>query len=262
MIYNKSISFSNKEFQYVLNKYNYNLNPGDIVAGTIFNKETEGFLVDVGVGIAGYLPKAETLLKNKNISLDLINQTREFFIIAKNQRSKQLILSIKRLDYIRAWKRIKQLEEEDIIIEVTINSINKGGILINLEGLIGFIPNSHLVQNNNNLLTKNNKIKCQLLIANEQKNQLILSNKRALLAINSDKIKLGQTYDGKIIEIKDYGLFIRIYGIHALLHISEIGDKHIDNIYDIFNVGQIIKVKIMHIDIKQGRISVSTRNII
>ena len=167
----KKINFTNKEFEYVLDKYSYNLNPGDIVAGTIFNKETKGFIVDIGVNIAGYLPEDELELNKKveNYKTDLINQTREFFILAKNEKSEQLILSIKRLDYIRAWKRIKQIEKEDIIIETSIAHINKGGILIKLEGLAGFIPNSHIVKTNQSTHSVNNIIKCQLLIANEKK---------------------------------------------------------------------------------------------
>lgn len=263
---NQKISFSNKYFANVLNKYNYNLNPGDIVAGTIFNQEKEGLLVDIGTDIAGYLPKEEIYLIQQEKSYDpgsyLINQTREFFILAKNYKSKQLLLSLKRLDYIRAWKRIKQLEQEDIIIKTKIKNINKGGILVSLEGLIGFIPNSHIVHQNNISLLKNSPILCQILLINEKKNQIILSNKRAILTKKYHQMKIGTIVNGKVIQIKNYGLLINIYGIHALLHISEIGDKHIENIYGIFNIGQTIKVKVIHLDFKQGRISVSTRNII
>nr|YP_009296304.1 ribosomal protein S1 [Sebdenia flabellata]AOM65239.1 ribosomal protein S1 [Sebdenia flabellata] len=264
----KKIGFSEKDFGSMLAKYKYNLHPGDIVAGTIFNQEAKGFLVDIGADIAGYLPEEETSLilnkKNNYKTINPINETREFFILAKNKKSQQLLLSIKRLEYIRAWKRIKQLEKEDLIINAPIISINRGGILISLEGLMGFIPNSHVVKikENENMLSINKKIKCQLLLANEKKNQLILSHKRALLYIFADKLKIGEIVDGTIIQIKNYGLFIRIYGILALLHISEIGDKHIDNINQIFQIGQTIKVKIIHIDMKQGRLSLSRRYLI
>lgn len=260
------ISFSNKNFINVLNKYNYNLNPGDIVAGTIFNQEKEGLLVDIGATIAGYLPNSEIYLqntKNDNKKINhLINQTREFFILAKNYKSQQLLLSIKRLSYIRAWKRIKQLEQEDTIINTTINNINKGGILVYLEGLTGFIPNSHIVNQDEKILKINTDIECQLLLVNEKKNQIILSNKRAILTRKYDQIKLGAIIDSKIIQIKNYGLLINVHGMHALLHISEIGNEHIYNIYNIFKIGQTIRAKIIHLDFEQGRISMSTRNIV
>ena len=75
-------------------------------------------------------------------------------------------------------------------------------------------------------------------------------------------MKTGDIIKGEITAIKNYGLFIKINGMHALLHISEIGDKHIDNLCNKFQIGQKIIVKIRHIDIKQGRISVSTRDLI
>lgn len=254
-------SFTAQDFASVLNQYNYNIHSGDIVAGTIFNQESQGFLVDIGANIAGYLPNEELPynVNQEQYHIDFINETREFFILAYNINSQQLLLSIKRLEYIRAWKRIKQLEAEDIIIQIPIHSTNKGGFITKLEGIQGFIPKSHV--NSTSIDKRNNTIKCQLLIANEKNNKLIFSNKRALLQIHKNKLKIGQIVQGKIIKIQTYGLFIQIYDIIALLHISEIGNTRIKYINKMFTINEIIKVKIIHIDMKQGRISVSQRNI-
>lgn len=257
-------SFTDSNFASMLNEYNYNLHPGDIVAGTIFNKEYQGFLVDIGAKIAGYLPYEEITLINsiKHNEINYLNnETREFFILAYNKSSQQLILSIKRLEYLRAWKRIKQIETEDIILKINVIGINKGGLIINLEGLQGFIPNSHLAIYVDKTSIQNHCIQCKLLLANEKTNQLILSHKKAIIAISSSKFKIGEIVTGQIIKIEPYGVFIQIYGILALLHISEIGNRNIENINKIFNIGDSIKVKILHIDMVQGRLSVSRRNI-
>lgn len=262
---NNKKNFYTKNFGDMLIKYNYNIHPGDIVAGTIFHKEIQGFLVDIGINLAGYLPKEEILLNSNNINKEtvkyLINETREFFIIAYNHRSKQLILSIKRLDYIRARKRIQQLAIEDIILYLQIKNINRGGIITYLEGLQSFIPKSHLIANYNSISSINNIIQCKLLINNEKINQIILSTKRAALDISSKKLKIGNIVNGEITQITKYGVFIKIYNIISLLHISEIGDKHINNIYKVFEIGKELKVKIIHIDMEQGRLSVSRRNL-
>nr|YP_009295894.1 ribosomal protein S1 [Schimmelmannia schousboei]AOM64829.1 ribosomal protein S1 [Schimmelmannia schousboei] len=262
MLYQKG--FTEQDFSSMLNKYSYYFHPGDIVAGTVFNKEDNGFLVDIGADIAGYLPIEEVSLKSKkhmntsNLN-HLQNTTREFFILAYNENSQQLILSIKRLEYIRAWKRIKQLIKEDIIFSLSIHTINKGGIITYIEGLQGFIPNSHLVIAEPHIL--NHQIKCKMLIADEKTNQIIFSNKSAVLYLATNKIKIGDIVYGVITNIKTYGLFIQIHDIPALLHISEIGSQYIDNLHHVFKMGNIIKVKILHIDTKQGRLSVSKRNI-
>lgn len=257
-------SFGNNDFASMLNHYNYNINPGDIIAGTIFNRENKGFLVDIGEYIAGYLPIEETSIQlqqpKENIH-DITNETREFFILAYNKQFKQLILSIKRLEYIRAWKRIKQLENEDIILETKAEGFNKGGIITLIEGLQGFIPNSHLIKDTKKSSITYKTIKCKLLLADEKTNQLILSPKKAILGICNNKFRIGDIVFGQITNIQSYGVFLNIYGISALLHISEVGYTNIKNINNIFNIGESIAVKILHIDMKQGRLSVSRKNL-
>nr|QVY58134.1 30S ribosomal protein S1 [Eucheuma denticulatum] len=261
-----SKSFTESNFASVLKEYQYNLNVGDIVAGTIFNQEYQGFIVDIGTNIAGYLPVEEVSLlyfmhDDKKYLKKITNITREFFLLAYNKESQQLILSIKRLEYIRAWKRIKQIKNEDIILNLPMTNKNKGGIITVLEGIKGFIPNSHLGLMITTVFEENTFIKCKLLLADEKYNQLILSHKKAVLSIVASQLKIGKTVNGKITKIEDYGVFIIVYGITSLLHISEIGDKNIDNIKQIFKIGDSITVKILHIDMKQGRISVSQRSI-
>nr|YP_009396084.1 ribosomal protein S1 [Dasya naccarioides]ARW65270.1 ribosomal protein S1 [Dasya naccarioides] len=251
----------NNSFEKILKKYNYSLNSGDIVAGTIIYQESNGFLVNIGDKILGYLPQEETkILINDNNKNLLINTTREFFLIKHNQDKKQYILSIKRLEYIIYWKRIKQLQLENIIFNLKIHYSNKGGLITYLENIQAFIPKSHTLNQNNSRL-KNSEIKCKILIIDEQKNQLILSNKSAILQSSVHKFRLGELLYGSIIKIKNYGLFIKIYNTVALLHISEVGYKYINDLNKIFYIGKLVKIKIIHINIKQGRLSVSKRNI-
>nr|YP_010198080.1 ribosomal protein S1 [Gracilaria multipartita]UAD86496.1 ribosomal protein S1 [Gracilaria multipartita] len=260
-----STGFSEKDFGAILTQYKYNLHPGDVIAGTIFHQESQGFLVDVGVSIAGYLPIDEILLSSCNDRYNfqyLMNHTREFFILAYNKDRKQLLLSVKRLDYIRAWKRIKQFESEDIILDVPIINLNKGGILTVLEGLQSFIPKSHLIKFTNHEFMVRYHLSCKLLLADEKNNKIILSHKLALLDLYSNLLKVGKFVYGQITQIKQYGIFITIYGIPALLHISEIGHQYIENINHIFQIGNKIKVKIIHIDMKQARLSVSRRELV
>nr|ARW60698.1 ribosomal protein S1 [Polysiphonia sp.] len=254
-------------FTEILQKYKYKLHGGDIVAGTIIHRENIGFLVDIGTEKVGYLPLEEIKITIKKINrhnIKLINTTRDFFVITKNIQTNQYILSIKRLDYIRAWKRIKQIYLEDIVFKVQIKYVNKGGIITYVEGIQGFIPKSHIciIENNiNNELVKNKYIYCKLLTINENKNQLILSNKSAKLTLSPHKFKIGELVYGHVITLKSYGLFINIYHIKALLHMSEIGNIKNNNYKTIFQRGKLIKVKIIHLNTKHGQISVSIRNL-
>nr|YP_009393410.1 ribosomal protein S1 [Symphyocladiella dendroidea]ARW61972.1 ribosomal protein S1 [Symphyocladiella dendroidea] len=244
------------KFAEILKKYNYQLHSGDIVAGTITHNEKIGFLVDIGTEKVGYLPKEELVINFNKIlqnHLLLMNTTRDFFLITENISTKQYILSIKRLDYIRAWKRIKQIYIEDIVFDLPIHQINKGGIITYIEGIQGFIPKSHIY-----CMTKY-IIKSKILTINDNKNQLILSNKSAQLKVSLHKFKIGELLYGKITMLKSYGLFIEIYGIKALLHISEIGN--ITYKTQMLIKGELIKVKIIHLNKKHGQVSVSIKKL-
>nr|YP_009315232.1 Ribosomal protein S1 [Titanophycus setchellii]SCW23687.1 Ribosomal protein S1 [Titanophycus setchellii] len=253
------MSFIHKNFAKVLNQYHYTFNPGDIIVGTIFSQEQEGYLVDIGNHTAGYLPIEEISLttKNKYTQQLILYNTQEFFILAYNTDAKQLVLSIKRLNYIRSWDRIKQLKKEDISVQAYVKGINKGGILIEIEDIQGFIPNSHLLCNKSkyNLLYKT--IQCKLLVANEHNNKLICSARCAIIAEIMQDIKVGSIIQSDVIEITEFGVFFNIYGVPALLHRSELQEKQIQQINILFKPQTVFMVRIIHIDAKQGRISVS-----
>nr|ARW69417.1 ribosomal protein S1 [Polysiphonia sp.] len=248
------------QFAEILKKYQYQLHSGDIVAGTIIYNEKIGFLVDIGTDKSGYLPQEEVTLNNKNKNpryLKLINMTRDFFIITENKKINQYILSIKRLEYIRAWKRIKQMYSESIVLEVQIKHINKGGIITYIEGIQAFIPKSHI----NNKLINNECILCKLLTINENKNQIILSHKSANLILSKHKFKIGELVYGKVTTLKPYGLFINLYNIKALLHTSEMCNIQINSYKTRVKNQKVIKVQIIHLDTENGKISLSIRNL-
>nr|YP_009237443.1 30S ribosomal protein S1 [Wildemania schizophylla]AKS28490.1 30S ribosomal protein S1 [Wildemania schizophylla] len=242
--------FTHRNFAAVLQKYKYDLNLGDIVAGTIFSFELNGVLVDIGTPISAYLPIQEISSSenlNKFSSLN-INDTREFFLLDYNVCSKQLILSIRRLEYIRAWKRIRQLVAEDSLLDVMIKGFNKGGMIVNLEGIAGFVPNSHLGSFKKNDRCVNKLIKLKLLSVEEKSNSLILSHRRALIAQASSALIVGNIIEGRINQITPYGLFVNVGSLKGLIHISEMNIQIIDQLSSHFKVGNNIKAIIIHVD--------------
>lgn len=256
---NTNTGFTQREFASVLHKYQYNLHLGDVVAGTIFSKELKGVLVDIGSTNAAFLPKEETSIKkNQKISLNM-NKTYEFFILTHNKNSSQLILSIRRLEYLRIWERVKQLQEEDIIIYTDIVGKNNGGLLVNLDGIKGFLPNSHIVNLDTKEALINTRIPLKFLIADEKLNQLIFSQRRAVLTLNN--FAIGSIVNAKVVKIKYYGIFVKIQNFQALLHISEIPQINADKLAQSFPINSTLKVMILHIDNKQGRLSVSMKKL-
>lgn len=254
-------------FAEILKKYHYTIHPGDIVAGTIIHYEKSGFLVEIGTNKSGYLPTEELTLnsrKKHNKKLLVTNITKDFFLLTQNKENKQYILSLRRLDYIRSWKRIKQMYKEDIIFNLKIERINKGGLITYLEGIQGFIPKSHIYTQSKNKYyqsLKNKYIKCKLLTLDDHKNQLILSNKSANFNSLKHKFKLGELIYGEIEVIKTYGVFLNIYSFRALLHKSEIRGEDLYNTKLLLKRGKLIKAKIIYLNTSEGLISVSIKDV-
>nr|YP_010337805.1 ribosomal protein S1 [Sahlingia subintegra]UNJ17390.1 ribosomal protein S1 [Sahlingia subintegra] len=253
-------AFTKHSLKEVLQQYNYSLNEGDIIAGTIFSKEKHGLLINIGSENSAYLPKNEIVDWENYRSENNINQTREFVII-KVAPNNRIIVSIKKLDNIQSWERIKQLYSEDITVFGKISKKNKGGVLVDIEGITGFVPNSHskLSKENENILNNKNLLPLKFLEINESSGYLMLSYKRVVLKMYNDKFNVGQIVNGVVTNIKPYGVFVDIGNASGLLHISEISNKHIDNLEEIFEIGTKIIVSIIHLDTKQGRISLSTK---
>lgn len=255
-----SEKLNNNPLKKVLKKYNYSLNKGDIVAGTIFGKEKHGVLINIGGDSCAYLPKNEATNWNDYNSKNKINETREFCII-KVTYNNGIIISIKQIENIQSWERIKQLYAEDITTMGKITKQNKGGLLVDIEGIIGFVPNSHAKKSEEIEILINNQdsLPLKFLEIDEKSGSLLLSYKRVILQMYNSNFNVGKIVKGIITNIKPYGVFVNIGHTSGLLHISEISDTHIDNLEEIFQIGNEILVSIIHLDTKQGRISLSTK---
>nr|YP_010336684.1 ribosomal protein S1 [Rhodospora sordida]UNJ15090.1 ribosomal protein S1 [Rhodospora sordida] len=265
MLDNKSVyNFTYKNFAAVINKYQYHFHPKDIVAGTIFSIENRFVLVDIGANQVGFLPFEEISLNriddvNTYISL---NEVRELYILLFDSELGQILLSIKRVELIKAWKRIQQIYAEEAIVKTQMVKLNKGGCIVQLDGLKGFIPKSHLIYINQvPKLVKSTNICVKILEFNESLNYLLLSSRCAYIQQNPHIFKVGNIVQGKIDSIQPYGLFITIEYVQGLLHISEIIQNSDEELDKKFIPRENILVMIIHIDNKQGRITLSQKGI-
>nr|YP_009297650.1 ribosomal protein S1 [Hildenbrandia rivularis]AOM67194.1 ribosomal protein S1 [Hildenbrandia rivularis] len=253
----KITGFLRTSFKAILEQFKYNLNLGDIVAGSIFSSELYGYLVDIGDKNAAFLPRNELTITN-NTTVNW-KTAQEFFILSYDTNLSQLILSIKRLEYLRAWKRIQQLKNEDAIVYALVTGTNSGGLLINLDGISGFLPNSHIT----NLAFKQAMISTivplKFLFVNERLNKLLLSHRKATIFMSN--FKVGNIINTKIIQVKDYGLLVQAQNIPALLHTSELPTIIFSKLKEDFQINEYLKIMIIHINAKQGRIAVSVKKL-
>jgi small subunit ribosomal protein S1 len=258
-----NVGFSHEDFAKLLDIYDYHFSPGDIVAGTVFSIETEGALVDIGAKTAAYIPIQEMSINRVDQAEEVLqqNETRVFFILADENGEGQLTLSIRRIEYMIAWERLRQLQAEDATVRSLILDTNRGGALVRIEGLRGFIPSSHISTRKPKEELVGEELPLKFLDVDEDRNRLVLSHRRALVECKMNKIEVGEVVIGVVRGIKPYGAFIDIGGVSGLLHISEISHEHIETPHNVFNVNDEVKVMIIDLDAERGRISLSTKQL-
>lgn len=257
------VGFTHEDFAALLDKYDYHFNPGDVVAGTVFSLEPRGALIDIGAKTAAYIPIQEMSINRIENPEEVLqsNETREFFILADENEDGQLTLSIRRIEYMRAWERVRQLQNEDATVRSSVFATNRGGALVRIEGLRGFIPGSHISTRTAKEDLVGEELPLKFLEVDEERNRLVLSHRRALVERKMNKLEVGEVVIGTVRGIKPYGAFIDIGGVSGLLHISEISHDHIETPHSVFNVNDEVKVMIIDLDAERGRISLSTKQL-
>jgi small subunit ribosomal protein S1 len=257
----ESAGFTLDEFASLLSKYDYNFKPGDIVNGTVFALESKGAMIDIGAKTAAFMPMQEVSINRVEGLSDVLqpSEIREFFIMTEENEDGQLSLSIRRIEYQRAWERVRQLQKEDATIYSEVFATDRGGALVRVEGLRGFIPGSHISTRKAKEELVADFLPLKFLEVDEERNRLVLSHRRALVERKMNRLEVGEVVVGAVRGIKPYGAFIDIGGVSGLLHISEISHEHIETPHSVLNVNDQMKVMIIDLDAERGRISLSTK---
>ncbi len=259
----RDVGFTHEDFAALLDQYDYHFSPGDVVPGTVFSLEPRGALIDIGAKTAAYIPLQEMSINRVENPQEVLqsNETREFFILTDENEDGQLTLSIRRIEYMRAWERVRQLQAEDATVRSQVFATNRGGALVRIEGLRGFIPGSHISTRKPKEELVLEELPLKFLEVDEDRNRLVLSHRRALVERKMNRLEVGEVVIGTVRGIKPYGAFIDIGGVSGLLHISEISHDHIDTPHSVFNVNDEVKVMIIDLDADRGRISLSTKQL-
>jgi len=235
----------------------------DIVEGTVIKKESEGYLVSVkGAKMEAFLPNKE-LPEGEELE---IGDIREFYVTKEENNEDAMQLSLKRIAYAQAWAQLNDAKLQGDTILAKVEKIVKGGVLVDIADLKGFIPSSQLRTGTPFDGLVDTKIEVKVLEADPKKNKLILSQRQAV-AEQRDQVvdnvlsslEEGQVVSGNVVRITDFGAFVDINGIDGLLPISEISWQRIKHPSDVLTLGDTIEVKIIKIDHELKRISLSLK---
>ncbi len=255
-------SFSSDDFAKALEQHSYEFQKGQVVRGKVFEYASDGAYVDIGGKSSAFLPNQEVSLKpiTTNLSTELpLQEERDFLIIREQNEDGQVTLSLKQLEIKQIWDRLTEIQESGQSIQVRVMGINKGGVTIDVHGLRGFIPRSHLIERDNLQGLIGQALSACFLEINSDNNKLVMSQRLATRSVAISQLQIGQLVAGEIASIKPFGAFVDLAGITGLLHISQVSKHRIESLEKVFQVGQLIKSVIIDVDEGKGRISLSTK---
>lgn len=245
------------------------LKNGDVVEGTVISVHKHEIWIDLGPNGVGVIFRREAgtnpLKEGETISASVIDPELD---------EGYALLSMKRAAKDRGWSELQRIFDEQEIIEVTAYDANRGGLLIELEGIRGFLPVSQLAAEHyprvsdadkDEILTKLNSLvgkplRVRILDVNRKDNKLIFSEKEAIrddMQSRLTKLKVGDVVEGVVTGIIDFGVFVNVDGIEGLVHISEISWERVEDPSKYVKVGETIKAKIIAID--KDRLSLSIK---
>lgn len=261
------------EFERLLSEsFNYKFEQGDIVTGNVVRVERDGILVDVGGKSEGFVPIKEV----SNVPVDNIEDVvkvsdrLEFYILREENENGQLTLSLKRVAQARGWVQLEQQKKSDETIRAKISQVVKGGVVVDVYGLRGFVPASQLrVKGTTPEELIGMEIPMKILETDTKRNKLILSQRLAVQeekAAQREKIlstlEAGQTVTGEVVRIADFGAFIDLGGLDGLLPISEISWERVSHPSDVLKVGDMVTTKVLKVDREKGHISLSLKQML
>lgn len=247
------------DFAKALEQFDYEFQKGQVVQGKPVSYETDGAFVDIGAKSPAFLPLEEASLRRvTDLSAILpLDEEREFLIVREQNAEGQITLSLRQLEMKKVWDRLEDLGSQSLQVRVT--GTNKGGVTVDVQGLRGFIPRSHLVDRGDLDALKGQTLSASILELDQERGKLVLSNRLAARSASFSQLEVGQLVEGKVTSIKPFGVFVEFDSTTGLLHINQISNKFVESLPALFQVGQTVKALIADLDEGKGRVSLTTK---
>ncbi len=244
------------------------LSYGDIVEGTVVRVDPDEVLVDIGAKSEGIISNREISGRNEAAITLNPGDVIKVYVLQPEDDEGRVILSLRKARAESIWQAVAEKESEGEILDAEVREQNKGGLIVNIMGLRGFLPSSQVArQFSGNLMELvGTKIPVKILEVNRKRNRLIVSQRAAQDEDRArqreelfEKLKVSDVITGKVSGLTSYGAFVNLGGADGLIHISELSWDRINNVSDMLNVGDEVRVKVIKLDPELSRISLSLR---
>ena len=264
-------SKSHKEFEKLLSEDlgNRKFKEGEITTGTVEEIGKKFVFIDLGLKSSGAIPLEEFKL-TKEIDKIEIGSKVDVLLEKIENKNGEIVISREKARRAKSWKKMEKAFENKEEVRGIIISKCKGGFVVNVESCLCFLPASQLdlrpLKNVDHLMRIPQTFECVKL--DKKRGNIVLSRRSVIEKIRDkdknkiiSKLKEGDVVQGIVKNLTDWGAFIDLNGVDALLHITDISWSRINKPSELLSLGQSIKVKITKIESIKLKISVSIKHL-
>ena len=255
------------------------LRQGDTVDGEIVSVSPTEILIDVGAKSEGVVRGKELEgLGRQGLDDMQVGDTIPVYIVRPEDQDGSLVLSIRRAEEETDWRRAQALYEASDWFESQVAGFNKGGLIVRLGKLRGFVPASQLSREHQGRQNQQPEerwarlvgmpIQVKVIEINRRRKRLILSERAALRQWRDaqketllDELREGEVRSGVVSSLSDFGAFVDLGGADGLVHLSELSWDRAAKPADVLDVGQKVDVYVLGINREKKRIALSLKRL-
>ena len=243
---------------------------GDIIDGVVVRVDPDEVLVDVGSKSEGVISSRELGTKEAGTPDLQAGDRIKVFVLQPENEDGNVVLSLRRARAESVWLKAQDKQVSGELMEAEVREQNKGGLIVNILGLRGFLPTSQVSRSYSASLQElvGQRIGVKILEVNRKRNRLIVSQKAAFDEDRArqrtelfDRLKVGDDVRGKVSGLTSYGAFVNLGAADGLIHISELSWDRVANVGDVLQVSQEVDVRVIKLDPETSRISLSLRQL-
>jgi small subunit ribosomal protein S1 len=254
---------------------------GDILEGTVVRVSPEEILVDVGWKYEGTISSRElesmgpAAVKEIQVGAEVLT-----YVVNPEDVNGRIVLSLRQAELEKEWRSLQKLFETGEIFEGTVTGYNKGGLIVQLGQVRGFVPTSQLVSpsrwDEERTLTREERrakmvgkqLMFKIIELDRQRNRLILSERAANRVWRREQkeqllaaLKEGDICHGRVSSLCDFGAFVDLGGADGLIHLSEISWGRVSHSREVLQVGDEVDVYVMNVNREKRRIGLSLKRL-
>ena len=264
-------SKSHKEFEKLLSKdlKTRKFKEGEITTGTVEEIGKKFVFIDLGLKSSGAIPIEEFKLTKEMDKIEIGSKV-DVLLEKIENRDGEIVVSREKAKRAKSWKKMEKAFENKEEVKGIIISKCKGGFAVNVDSCLCFLPGSQVdirpLKNFDHLMKVPQTFEC---VKMDKKRGNIVLSRRAIMEKIRDKgrneliskLKEGDVVQGIVKNLTDWGVFVNLNGLDALLHITDISWSRINKPSELLSIGQSIKVKITKIETEKKKISVSMKHL-